>query len=72
MKVDASLLPSGASIYPHLQPSVSIVARRDDGIYSESHQSLPGAGELTSILPIGAGLLLPVMGRVKPVLPHSR
>src|SRR6185369_16509327 len=65
MKVDASLLPSGASIYPHLRPSVSIVARRDDGIYSESRQSLPGTGGVTSVLPIAAGLLVPAVQKTR-------
>jgi hypothetical protein len=61
MKVDASLLPSGASIYKHLQPTVSIVVRRDDGIYSETRQSLPGAGGVTTLAPVGVALLLPAV-----------
>src|ERR1043166_8240916 len=65
MKVDASLLPSGAAIYPHLRPSVSIVTRRDDGIYSESRQSLPGIGGVTTMLPVAAGLLVPAVQRVR-------
>jgi hypothetical protein len=65
MKVDASLLPSGASIYPHLRPTVSVVVRRDDGIYSETRQSLPGVGGVTSLAPIVVGLLLPAVQKAR-------
>jgi hypothetical protein len=44
-----------------LQPSVSVVVRREDGIYSETRQSLPGAGGLASLAPIGAALLVPAV-----------
>ena len=65
MKVDASLLPSGASIYPHLRPTVSMVTRREDGIYSETRQSLPGAGGMTTMAPVAMALLLPAVARAR-------
>jgi hypothetical protein len=65
MKVDSSLLPSGGSIYKHLQPTVSVLVRRDDGIYSETRQSLPGAGGVTTLAPVGAALLLPAVQKTR-------
>ncbi len=65
MKVDASLLPSGGSIYPHLRPTVSVVVRRDDGIYSETRQSLPGVGGVTSLVPMAVWLLVPAVHKTR-------
>jgi hypothetical protein len=65
MKVDTSLLPSGGSIYPHLRPTVSMMVRRDDGIYCETRQSLPGVGGVTSLAPIAVGLLLPAVQKAR-------
>jgi len=42
--LDSSLLPSAASIFPHLQSSVAVVRRSPAGIEFESHGSLAGLG----------------------------
>ena len=49
--LDASLLPSAAAIFPHLQPSVGVVRQTSAGIEIESRGPLAG---------MGAGPMLPV------------
>jgi hypothetical protein len=48
--LDASLVPSAAAIFPHLQPSISVVRHSSAGIEFESRGPLAG---------IGAGPLFP-------------
>jgi hypothetical protein len=64
-KVDASILPSAAAIYPHLRPSTYFVSRRDDGIYAISRESLPGMSGMTTSLPVVAALLLPAVQQAR-------
>jgi len=49
--LDSSLMPSAASIFPHLQSSLAVVRRTSAGIEFESHGSLAG---------VGAGPMLPM------------
>jgi len=50
--LDASLMPSAAAIFPHLQPSIGVVRGTADGIEFESRGTLNG---------IGVGPVLPTM-----------
>ena len=61
--LDASLLPSAAAIFPHLQPSVGVVRRTSAGIEIESRGPLAG---------IGAGPLLPAAAFGLFVARHDR
>jgi hypothetical protein len=56
--VDASLLPSAASIQKHLRPSLYAVRRSPAGIEIITRQSLPGAG-MTLLLPMRGFMVSP-------------
>jgi hypothetical protein len=51
--LDASLVPSAAAVFPHLQPSIGVVRQTSAGIEVESRGPMAG---------MGAGALLPLFG----------
>jgi hypothetical protein len=59
--INIALLPSCEAIAAHLTPSVSTWTKTDTGYVCESHQSLPGGGDLVSSMPIAVALLLPAV-----------
>ncbi len=59
-ELDTSILPSIASISPHLRPTVSAVFMRENGIESLTRQSLPGSN-VGTFTPVSIALLLPAV-----------
>lgn len=53
-------LPSGRSIQRHLQPGLTVTRWTDDGIESESHQTLPMPG-IGASAPVAVALVLPAV-----------
>ena len=61
LDLDMSLLPATSTIVKHLRPGVGVMRHARDGFHFESHNSLPGAGNLTAMAPVGVALLVPAV-----------
>ena len=61
IEFDASLMPSSEVIVKHLRPGIATLYFADDGFHYQSHHSVPGAGNLAAMAPVGAALLLPAI-----------
>jgi len=57
---DISLLPSATALNRHLQPSIGVMRRTDDGLEFASSQTIPG-GSLGSSAPLALGMTLPAI-----------
>lgn len=53
---DVATLPSANAILPHLQPSVSKCTATNNGLYFETHETVPGLSSAPWLLLMGAGV----------------
>src|SRR5207248_2812055 len=52
LDIDASALPSLASILRHAEPGVATLTREKDGLLYVQRQTLPGGGAVAAIVPL--------------------
>jgi hypothetical protein len=57
LELDGSVLPSLASIIPHVEPGVGTLSREKDGLMFASQQSMPVDVTLSGLLPAWSGLM---------------
>jgi hypothetical protein len=66
LQLDASILPSAASIDKHLAPGVSSIRSADGAILLESRQVLPwGGAQFSSLTPVAAVALVPAVSAAR-------